>query len=62
MDTPCIECCADKVPHMLPHGIWNRSFIANGKDGQPTKNRFHWENIKYLIIMLALVHILGKTL
>jgi hypothetical protein len=59
---PCIEYCADKVLHMLPHGIWNGSCIANWKDGQLMKNRFHLENVKYLKIMLALgVHVSETT-
>jgi hypothetical protein len=41
---------------VLPHGIWNRSCIANRNDGQNSENVFHWKNVKYLFVLLALIH------
>ncbi len=40
---------------MLPHGIWDRSCIANWNDGHLPKDGFHWENVKHLTVLLALI-------
>ncbi len=59
---PCIKCSTDKVLRVLPHGIWNRSCIANQNDGQLSENVFHWENVKQLTVLLALIHDTGTAI
>ncbi len=59
---PCIEGCTDKVCRVLPHGIWNRSCIANWDDGQLAKDVFQWENVKHLAVLLALIHDTGTAI
>ena len=51
-----IKCCSNKVLRVLPHGIWNRSSIANRNDGQLPEDVFHWENVKDLLVYLALIY------
>jgi hypothetical protein len=46
---------------VLPHGIWNRSCIANWDDWQ-LKDGFHWENVKHLAVLLALIHDTGTAI
>ena len=59
---PCIEGCTDKVCRVLPHGIWNRSCIANWDDGQLPKDGFHWKNVKHLTVLLALIDYTGAAI
>jgi hypothetical protein len=48
---------------VLPHGIWNRSCIANWDDGQLAKDVFQsWENVKHLAVLLALIHDTGTAI
>ena len=51
-----IKCCINKVLRVLPHGIWNRSCIANRNDGQLPEDVFHWENVKHLLVHLQLIY------
>jgi hypothetical protein len=44
-----------------PPGIWNRSCIANWDDGQLAKYGFHWENVKHMAVLLALINVLHDT-
>ena len=59
---PCIEGCIDKVCRVLPHGIWNRSCIANWDDGQLPKDGFHWKNVNHLTVLLALIDYTGTAI
>jgi hypothetical protein len=53
---PSLRYCTDKVCRVLPHGIWNHFCITNWNDRQLPKDGFHWENVKHLTVLLALIH------
>jgi hypothetical protein len=59
---PTLVSNAAPVLRVLPHGIWNRSCIANRNDEQLSENVSHQENVKHLIVLLALIHDTGTAL
>jgi hypothetical protein len=40
----------------------NRSCIANRNDGQLPEDVFHWENVKHLLVHLALIYDTGTAI
>ena len=52
----------DKVPSVLAHCKRNGSRVTNRNHRQLTQNRLHRDNVKHLLVSLALIHNTGSAI